>query len=279
MIMEEKKEYPILAPYDFTSVSDAAVDHAARFSQLSGQPVVVLNVVDRTTQKFLRLHNQMEQFLNIKLKDLCNDVANKYKIKISYMVRRSGILSIRRIAEELHASFMFIGIDQPHTVASNVFKVIAHSPAPVFVIQSDIEWKKIETIIFPVDEFEETRQKTACAIKLARLNKAIIKLFSITLNEKEHQILQTVRVKQIEKMLLENEVHFTTEYAKRNKKDFPDELLEYAQSNNTDIFILMKTPRTFFPNLFISKLDIKILMNRLNIPSIYVNPRDVGIYR
>jgi len=276
--MEGKNNHPILAPYDFTSVSDVALTHAAKFCQLSGKPLIVLNVEDISTQKFLKQHNQIGQFLNDRLKGICENVSSTYNIKVSYLIRSGNILSIRKIADELSISFMFIGIDQPHSIASNVFKVIGTSPAPVYVVQGDIESKNIRNIIFPVDGFEETRQKITCAVKVAKLTSANVKLFSIKLNEREQQLSQEVRVKQIEKVLYEDQVPFTTEYAIRKENEFADELMEYAISNKGDIFILMKTPRTFFPNLFINPIDKKVLMNPLNIPSIYVNPRDVGRY-
>jgi nucleotide-binding universal stress UspA family protein len=277
--METKKEHPILVPYDFTPVSNTAISHAAIFSKLCGQPIIVLNIVDESTQKFLKQHNQMDQFLNTQLDNICKSAIKKFKVPVSYLIRKSKILSIRDIAEELAISFMFIGIDQPQNLASKVLKVVGSSPAPVYVVQGDIEWKDIKTIVFPVDGFEETRQKTSCAVKLAKLSKATVKLFSINVKEREQHTNQTVRVKQIEKMLFENEVPFTTEYAKLKEEDFPDELLEYGQANKTDIFILMKTPRTYFSNFFINPIDKKVLLNSHNIPSVYVNPRDIGMYK
>lgn len=276
--MEGIKEHPILVPYDFTPVSDVALAHAACYSQICGCPIVVLNIVDESTQKFLKSHNQIDQFLNTKLKGICETIANKYNVKTSFLVRKGKIITIRNIAKELAISYMFIGIDQPQTLASKVLKVVGSSPAPVYVLQNDMQWKDIKTIVFPVDDFEETRQKISCTVKLAKLTNASVKLLSITLDDRDRQLNQEVRVKQIEKILFENKISFTTEYGKQKEKDFADELLEYAKNNGGDIFILMKTPRTFFPNLFISPIDKKVLLNSNNIPSIYINPRDVGRY-
>jgi len=276
--MEGIKKHPILVPYDFTPVSDVALAHAAGYSQICGNPIIILNIVDDSTLKFLKHHNQIDQFLNTKLKGISEEITNKYNVKTSFLIRKGNIISIRNIAEELAISIMFIGIDQPQTLASKVLKVVGSSPAPVYVVQGEIQWKEIRTLVFPVDDFEETRQKISCTVKLAKETNAKVKLLSITLEDRDRQLSQEVRVKQIEKILFENRIPFTTEYAKQKEKNFADELLEYAQLNNGDIFILMKTPRTFFPNLFISPVDKKVLLNSNNIPSIYINPRDVGRY-
>lgn len=277
--METKKEHPILIPYDFTSVSDVAITHAAEFSKLCGQPLIVLNIIDESTRKFFRYHSQINQLLNTQLDNICKRAAKKYKVPVSYLVREGEILSINNVAKELSISYMFIGIDQPHTLVSKVLRMIGSSPVPVYVVQGNIEWKNIKTIAFPVDSYEETRQKTACAVKLAKLNKATVKLFSVYIKEKEQNTIQRVRVKQIEKMLFENEVPYTTEYAQGEEEDFADELLEYGQANKTDMYVLMKTPRTYFSNYFFSAVDKKVLLNTHNVPSVYVNPRDAGIYK
>jgi nucleotide-binding universal stress UspA family protein len=276
--MEGIKDQPILVPYDFTPVSDVALAHAANYSQICGNPIIILNIVDDSTQKFLKHHNQIDTFLNKKLQIISEEIADKYKVKTSSLVRKGKIISIRSIADELGISIMFIGIDQPQTLASKVLKVVGSSPAPVYIVQGDVPWKEIRTLVFPVDDFEETRQKISCTVKLAKQTNAKVKLLSISLDDRDRQLNQEVRVKQIEKILLENRIPFTTEYAKQKEKNFADELLEYAQTNNGDIFILMKTPRTFFPNLFISPVDKKVLLNSHNIPSIYINPRDIGRY-
>ncbi|MFA4851473.1 MAG: universal stress protein [Bacteroidales bacterium] len=276
--MTTKENHPILVPYDFTSVSDVAIIHAASIAKLTGYPLIILNIVDESTQKFLKQHNQIEKFLNINLEKICEKTRKNFHVKVSFLIKKGSIISIRNIAENLHISYMFIGIDQPHTLASQVLRMIGNSPAPVYVVQGNIKWKDINTIVFPVDSYEETRQKISCTIIIAKYTNATVRLFSIKLRNKERQYTQDVRVRQIEKMLLEKEIPFVTDYATRDEKEFPDELPEYATTNNADLFILMKTPTLYFNNLFINPIDKKVLLNSQNIPSIYINPRDVGRY-
>jgi hypothetical protein len=276
--MAIKKNYPILIPYDFTSVSDKAIEHAARISKLTRSPLIILNIVDESTLKFLKRHNYLEKFLNIGLEKICEKIRNKFHVKVTFLIKKVGVYSIRDIAEKMHISFMVIGIDQPQTLASKVLRMIGNSPSPVYVVQGDIKWKNINTIVFPVDSYEETRQKISCTIKIAKYTKATVRLFSVKLKDKERQYFQDVRVRQIEKMLLEKEIPFITDYATRDEKEFSDELPEYAAAHNADLFILMKTPRLYFNNTYINPIDKKVLLNSQNIPSIYINPRDMGRY-
>jgi len=273
--METQKEHPVMVPYDFTSVSDVVLTHAGNYCRISNRPLMVLNIVDNSTRKFLKQQNLVEKNLEAKLEEICQNLSSKFNISASFIIRKTNILSIRKIAAELNISFMFIGIDQPQRSASKVLKLIGTSPAPVYVLQGDVEWKPFKTIIFPVDEFEETRQKINLVYRLAKLTATTVKLFSITLNKRDYQINQEVRVKQIERKLLDNKIPFTTEYAKLKQENFANELLDYTQANRGDVLILMKTPRVYFPNLYISKFDKKILLNSHNIPSIYINARDV----
>jgi hypothetical protein len=274
--MKTQKVNPILIPYDFTSISDVAIEHAANMSQLTGHPLILLNIVDESTQKFIKQNNITEESLKTSLEKICKKIEEKFHLHVDYLLRKTDILSICNIAEELKIPFMFIGIDQYHNIASKVLKMIGNSPAPVYIVQGNIEWKNISTIAFPVDSFEETRQKISCTIKVAKHTKATVRLFSIKIKNKERQNIQQMRVKQIEKLLREKGIPFVTDYAKNDEKKFPDELLEYAETNNSDIFVLMKTPRSYFANLFINPIDKKVLFNSKNIPSIYVNPKEMS---
>jgi nucleotide-binding universal stress UspA family protein len=267
---------PILIPYDFTSVSDIALDHAAHFAQLYEQPITILNIVDKSTNKFLEQHNKEEQLLNIDLENICKQTENKFHVKVNYLIKKGNINSIHDIAKELNISFMFIGIDQLHTLASKILQMISNFLAPVYVVQGNIEWKDIKTVVFPIDGTEDTLQKIFYTINIAKLTDSTVKLFSVNLTDKERRYIQSVRVNKIEKLLLENNIPFITDYATRIEKEFPNELIEYAKANNANLLILMKTPRLFFADMFINPIDKKVLLNSKNIPSLYITSGDAG---
>jgi hypothetical protein len=277
LIMSTQKKHPIMVPYDFTVVSDTAISHAARFSQVTGNPIIILNIIDESTEKYLKMHNQMDQFLHSKLEKICVEITAKYNIEASYLIRKTNTISIRKIADEQSISFMFIGIDQPQTNASKVMKVVCTSPAPVYVVQGEYEFTDPKNIIFPVDDFAETRQKVQCAITCSRLFNAPINLFSIKPSDKTQLFKQNVIVSQLERVMHEERVHFTSEYAKGKPADFGDELLDYAKSFEAKLLVLMKTPLIFSPGKIMAA-EKKVLLNSNNIPVFYVNPRDVGRY-
>jgi len=274
----KKDTHPILVPYDFTPVSDFALSHAVHFAKLSRKTIILLNVLDEATQKLLKRSNKMEQFLKDNLDAICKKNTKKIKVQINYLIKKTDLLYIRDIAKDIKASMMFIGIDQPHTLASKTLRMIGTSPCPVYVVQGNIEWRGAKMIVFPVDSYEETRQKISCTLKIAKFTGATVRLFSINIRDKERKYIHNIRVKQIEKLLEENEIPFITDLAKRDEKYFPDELQEYAKENDADLFILMKTPRLYFNNLFVNPIDKKVLLNSQNIPSVYINPRDVGTH-
>lgn len=271
------KKHPIMVPYDFTSVSDTAIRHAARFSQITGSSVSIYNTIDASTENYLKQHNQIDQFIHSKLDLICKDIIAKYEIDANYQIKRGEILTIPKIADEIKASFLFMGIDQPHTTSSDVMKVLCTSPAPVYIVQGDYEFLDPKCIVFPVDEFEETRQKVQCAITCSRLFNATINLFSMKPGNKDQLFKQNVIVSQIERLLHKEQVPYTTEYAKEKPSYFADELLEYAQMFDATLLVLMKTPRVFSSSK-ISTEEKKVLLNSLSIPVIIVNPKDVGRY-
>ncbi len=276
--METNNVHPIVVPYDFTAVSDLAIDHAAQIARLDGSPITLLNIIDKSTQHFIKTNNLVGGLLSEKLKAVCEECNKKYGVPFNYVLRKGRIISIRSAASDLKASLIVIGIDQPKTAVSQILRMIGTSPTPVYVVQDSIQWKPFKSIIFPVDKFEETRQKISCCVKLAKNTGAQVKLFSIKKANWGEQKNQEVVVSQIEKVLLENHIPFTLEYAKGKEVDFANELLEYGKVQNADLFVLMKKPQVYFANTFFNKDDKKVLLNIHNIPSVYVNSKDYGRY-
>lgn len=276
--MEANNVHPIVVPYDFTPVSDIAIDHAAQMAKLFNNPITLINIIDKSTQYFIRSNNLIENLLNTKLKEICEVASKKYNIPVNFVIRKSRIIKIRKIADDLHASMMVIGIDQPKSAVSQVLRMIGTSPAPVYVIQKQLDWKPFKTIVFPVDKFEETRQKVSCCVKLAKTTNANVKLFSIKKKLWSDQQKQDVVIKQIKKVLIENNIPFTLDHSKGKEENFEDEILEFGKAQNADLFILMKTPQVYFANTFFHKGDKKVLLNAHNIPAVYVNSRDYGRY-
>ena len=274
--MEANKTNPILVPYDFTDISDTALFHAAHIAQLKNLPLILLNIFEKSTQNFLNKHKG--KTLNEYMENICEKYSKEFDIKVGFIIKKEKVLLVSETAKELNISYMFIGIDQSHTAASKLLRMLGNSPAPVYVVHENVEWRDIKTIVFPVDSFKETIQKTSCAIKIAKHTNATIRLFSITLKDSNLQTIQEKRVKQIQQLLTDNGVNFITDFASRDEKNFPDELSDYAKKNNADLFILMKTPKKFLANILTNPVDIKFLFNSQNTPSIYVNRNNTSLY-
>lgn len=277
--MENTKPYPVVVPYDFTHLSDVAIDHAVQIARLCNYPITLLNIIDKSTQHYIREHNLNKIHLDSKLNSLCEEHTKKHNIPFNYIIKKGSILSIRKMAAKLQASYMVIGIEKPKSSVSAILRMIGKSPVPVYIIQDHISCKPFKSIIFPIDGFKETRQKTLCAIRLAKGSGAQINLFSIKKNNEGRQDRQNAIIGQIKRTLSEYAVPFTFSFARGSRKAFADELLDFAKKAKGDLFVLMKTPRIYFTNTIFYKVDKKVLLNTENTPVVYINSNDIGRYR
>lgn len=273
--MTKNRKSSILTIYDFSDVANSTVTHAAKFAQLCNQSLVVLNLLDTKTLQTLKGEKQPTDVLKTKLKSLCDEISKTYTIEVSSIIKKAKTTSIQNIAHELGSTFIFTGIDNPQENLKNTLKLINSTTKPLYMVKKENEWRDIKTILIPIDDFAEARQKALYAIRIARQTNASVKLFSKTLKDKGLQKTQEVRVKQIEKKFIEYDIPYTTTFAKRLEKDYAEELMDFATHVNADITILMKTPMVFFENTFMNKNDKKILFHFNHTPLVFINPKDI----
>jgi hypothetical protein len=76
-----------------------------------------------------------------------------------------------------------------------------------------------------------------------------------------------------ERYFVKNRIKFVTETSQGSYKDYTDEALKYAESIESDLFIVMiRPPKISKP---ISEIDFKLIFNPQKTPILCVNQRDL----
>jgi nucleotide-binding universal stress UspA family protein len=274
--MTYQKNKIIMVPFDFSEISENALDYAGKLARVFKYSVTIINILTSDSKEYLAKNkmdiNQQDDYL----KKLAKKKSYQHIIDVHYVNNQGDINTISSEAKKIGANFIVIGIDKPKKTSSKLLQVIGDAPVPSFVVQQKFDNPTFRNIIFPVDLTDKTRQKTGWTIRVAQLAKSKVHLFAIGVTEQFQRTHQVATLKMIEKEFTDYGVTFETSSAKGKQKDFPEELMNFAKSKYGDLFVVMKTPTTYFSTLFYSPADLKIIMNELKVPCLCINPRDTG---
>lgn len=276
--MKKKHNSLILLPYDFTEVSNIAIDHTVGLAKMFNYSILILNIVDGGTKQYMRKNNLKKDDIIQNLNDIVEGIKRDNNIETDFVYKDTKIKDIKKIAKETGTTFMVLGFDKPRSRATSIMKLIAKSPVPVLIIQKDVPWKKYERIFFPVDDFNASRQKAGIAKAFANASGAEIHIFSFLPEEKEKKYKQHKIIDQLQEFFSSNNVSNTLELseAKSTKQFIHDGLNKYNhEKSNFDLVVVMQRPKKFYQVMH--KVDKMLIFNNPSTPVMYVNLRDLFV--
>ena len=159
----------ILVPYDFSKVSEHALDFACQIADKAGSEIMLLNVIEHPTAdsfKTLGMQNvdpmeqlyikKMYETVQEKLAGVVSD-AKYADDKISTKIQLGNPFNtiIDQIVEE-KVSLLVVGTEgadglNEYFVGSNAEKIVRKASCPVITIQDKCELEPIEKIVFASD--------------------------------------------------------------------------------------------------------------------------------
>jgi hypothetical protein len=273
--MNQQELPKILFPYDFSSESDYSMKYLISLTKVFGYSVEILNILDPGTRMFMKENNFSREDLNNKVDQLAQEFQTKHCISASYLMRNVPIKRIRKISETEKVSFIFLALNEPQKMASRIMKVVTTSPVPAFVVQNGVDYRPFKNIVFPLDDSFTSRQKAGWALRFAKRSNATIHIFSVnpaSLVSKEKEYKQFKVIETVEQFFARNNVRTVTEISQGNYQDFDNDIINYADKINGDLYIIM-IPLKMFKS--ISQLDFKTIFNPKKIPVFCVNQRNL----
>jgi hypothetical protein len=276
--MKNKHNSLILLPYDFSEVSNTALDHAIGLAKLFNYSIMILNIFDTGTKGYMRKIGIGKDDIIQKLNDIAANVKKEHDVEADFIFKKSNIGSIKKIAVDVGTTFMVLGFEKPRSRTTAIMKLLAKSPVPVLIIPEGMPWKKYEKIFFPLDNFSSSRQKAGIAKAIALACSSSIHIFSFIPEKKEDKYRQHKIIEQIQEFFLSNRVNYTLEISEaKTSDDFVKEGLSKYNTGNKDFdfLIVMQRPKKAFQTMH--KTDKKLIFNNSSIPVMYVNLRDMFV--
>ena len=277
----EIKNNSIIVPTDFTEVIEYAIDHAAGICKMLGYKLTLLHVINKDTKSFLKKENLELGALNGKLENKVKEIKEKYSINSDFITKEGSIFSaISDVTKSTGANMVVLGthgkVGMQRITGSYAMKVIEKSPVPVIVVQERGFREGYKNIILPVDDTTESKQKVKWAITVAKKLNSTVNMFAMNVSDGYRIAKINGNIKQIKKFFDQNGIAHTTMFAEKSSA-FHKQILQYSQSIDADLILIMTNPDKILPGFIASQWEEQILFNDSMTPIMAINPVDLTI--
>jgi nucleotide-binding universal stress UspA family protein len=277
--MSKEKQPIILVPTDFTEEADNAVAHAALIAKAGDDEVRLVHIVNSDTKSKLKKAGETLDDLREKMGQMANEISTKYKVNADYHLREGSIFStIGELAEEVDARLLVMGthgvVGVQRIVGAFAVKVITTSPVPVVIVQrKPPTGQGFKTIVSPIDDSKETKQKIIHIISVAKKFGSEVHLFG---SFEDDEFLVNARNNNIawaENMFAKNDVKYVVAYADENSGGHAKQSTKYASEVSADLMVILTDDSDVSVKEFVLGPDHeKVINNDAQIPVMCVNP-------
>lgn len=264
----EKKGF--LVTWDFTGVSENALDHAIQLGKAQNKPIELLHVIEKGTKV---------QDIKKKEKDI-NDIAKSKSLstglKISGTLYEGSIFSsISEYINQQEKELVFMGTHgikgMQKVMGSWALKVLIGSKAPFIVVQDAPSVTPFQNIISPVDFRNENKEKISHLINLAKTFKSKVILFEKNIKDKSLNkrigINTMFAVKYFIKHGVDHEV-----IRSNSAESFAADTMKLADKVKSGLIAVTTTKHISITDYMFGADEQAIIANPFGVPVLCVNP-------
>lgn len=270
--MNLQAENQILVTWDFTNISQFALEHAVRISKSIDKSIVLLHIIPPGSKpsKVQSVREMMEQ--------TCRETHQQFGIMPSIIIKEGSIFkSIAKHASETKAFLVVMGTHgikgSQKLFGSWALKVIQGSTAPFIVVQEKPErLDKYSNIVFPIDFKSENKEKLNWAIFLGKTFNSKVHLYVYPVNDHSLQKKVDSNLNFAVRFLTQNNVNYEI-HSPEKTKTFSSETIAFAKKIDADMIIVMTTKNISFLDYMFGASEQRVIANKAKIPVMCVNPR------
>jgi len=259
----------ILVPYDFTSITRTALDHALFLAKLAEAKIEMLHIVGKESQKADAEHN---------FKELLKLLPEEDQMLISTKVKVGDIFKdISREGSEGNFQMLVMGTHGEKglqkILGSNAIKVITSGNLPFLVTQSKGPAETIKHIVLPVNLTKESLQIVEFAANAAKRFDADIHI--VHEPETDEWLVKKIKINvaHLNNYLNKEKVKHTVA-SLPGKKSFSSEVIEYGAQHGADLFAVAHFSESILPQF--DRFSQELITNKLQLPVLILNATDVG---
>lgn len=259
------KTKTFIVPFDFTTVSTLALDHAVATARPLGAQIYLLHVVGKTKD----IDDAEKKLIEV----ITNYGSN---VKIVPAVRTGNIFDdIGDFAAEHHAELIFMGTHGTHgwqhLTGMNALKVVTNSTVPFVIVQEKTPKETgYDDIVVPLDLNKETKQKLAVVANLAKYFNSRVHV--VTPEEKDEFLRHQVKANILfaKKYLTERGLEVTATVVPSS--GFNKEVIKHAINIDADLIAIMNLHKNNVLGAIAGNSEEFIITNDAQIPTLIMNP-------
>jgi nucleotide-binding universal stress UspA family protein len=269
--MEDQSSF-IIVTWDFTIVSENALEHAIRISRTLQQEIHLLHIVKEDTIPAKIEINRK------KMEVTCEETFKRFGIKPIVVIKQGNIFrDISKYASENKASLVVMGTHgmtrSQKLFGSWALKVIVGSSVPFIVVQDKpTTYEKYSNIIFPVDFKSENKEKLNWAIYLGKYFSSKVHIYKYPIKDKSLQRKINTNLNFAIRFLIQNNMNYEI-YSPEKSKNFTNETIAFAKSLNADIILIMTTKYISILDYMFGAQEQLLIANKEKIPVMCINPK------
>jgi nucleotide-binding universal stress UspA family protein len=165
-----------------------------------------------------------------------------------------------------------------HVLGAFALKVVTSSPAPVIIVQSKrVDTNGYNTIVLPIDESVETKQKVNQALQFAKDHGSVVHIFSKYEKDEYLKIKVTSNANFVKNQLLAEGIKIIETMEEETSRSLSKEVLRYASSVNAGLIVITTKTEKEIADIFIGDEDVKIVNNDAQIAVLCVNAKNYNI--
>lgn len=272
-IINKKHMNRVVVGFDFSSGSAYAVDLAIDIANRWKSDIRLVYVKEKNEAEG-PIREEIER-RNAAVEPLLQG------IKLEYVLRQGNPADeLTKQAAEDNAALLIVGTHgmsgmKTNMLGRNSYKTIEQSPVPVLIVREDFNFSKsLDTIVVPLDNSDDTRQKVSVAAMFAKTFGSTIHLLGLyTATAADVRGIVDNYVKMVEKYLDKNEIEHATKFINVSKNVTAD-TLDYANTVQADMIAIMTEQEKNLSSLILGTYAQQMI-NQSTIPVLTVRPKDV----
>ena len=273
----------LLVPYDYSESAAIGLEHAVIFAKSFNAEIFLLHISEASTFQnslthlFSSVEKKAEETSKEKLDEIAQRISNESGIKVTVMTEVGKTYKmISTVAASIEADLIFMGTHgssgSGYSIGSNTTKVVQESNCPVIAIQNHAEKSSYDTIILPLDDTPESRQKVPFAMEIARkYNAKVVVVGLLESNNDDYTRKFYLKINQVQDYLAE---HGCDSVSAVYQGDLFKNTIKACEEHNGDLLVIMTEQEPGITGLLMGTYANKVI-NGSRIPVMTIRPAEI----
>ena len=266
----------ILVPFDFTPVSEVAIEHAFVVGKAIDSEIILLHVAGNK-KDFPESRARMEALL-----ERCKE---KYPHALRFTIRIGSIFEeIDDASVEEMANLIIMGTHglrgMQFITGGRALKIVTNCSVPVIITQEKgIKANGYDDIVVPLDLHQDTKQKLNIVAEMAAYFSGRVHLIS---PGEEDEFLRNQLDRNItyaKEFFDDLGIEHTTTVSEHSSGAFVKDVIRFASSIDADLISIMNLHEKSLMGILGQTYEQQVITNEAQVPVLIVNPKETRVIR